>query len=98
MIRDLSFGSKAVRMGSHRSRILIAIVLNLFLLFVKELVEIPESLEAILAAEIAGLKIKFNTGRALKCRGFPAFRVVTSLLTHVNCLSVRVDLILCSFN
>jgi len=57
MIRDLSFGSEAVRMGSHWSRILKAIVLNLFLLLVKELVEIPESLEALLAAEITGLKI-----------------------------------------
>ena len=98
MIRYLSFGSETGRIGSHGSRILEAIILNLFLLFVKELVEIPESLEALLAAEIAGFYIEFYTGRALKCRGFPAFRVVTSLLTHVNSLSVRIDWVLCIFN
>jgi hypothetical protein len=98
MIRNLSFSSEAVGIGSHGSRILKAIVLNLFLLFVKQLVEIPESLEAFLTAEIAGLKIEFNTSRALKCRGFPAFRVVTSLLTHVNGLSVRIDWVLCCFD
>lgn len=67
MIRDLSFGSKAVGIGSHGSRILKAIIFYLFLLFVKKLMEIPESLEAFLTAEIAGLKIEFNTSRALKC-------------------------------
>jgi hypothetical protein len=76
VIRDLSSSMKTVRMWPQGSRIFIAIIFDFFLLFVKQFVEIPETLEALLITEIARLNSKLNTSWALQCGRLSAFRVV----------------------
>jgi hypothetical protein len=50
----------------------------------EQFVHIPESLEALLVAEKARVEAELDAGRALQCRGFPAFGVIANSLRSVE--------------
>jgi hypothetical protein len=60
VIGNLPSASETIREGPNGAGVLIAIVFDFLLLFVKQLVEIPESLEAFLAAEETRVEAEFN--------------------------------------